>query len=169
MRRDLWARPPSEFKALRPITILLAAALVWSKVCFLRWERYDVITGPSQMGFRKHSSCVESIAAVRALLERRADRGEATTAGQLGLARACDSAWHTALRRSMRHRKVPRPLALANVREAACMARAFQHNDWETGAVTPRVGLRQGCSASPMFFWCVFQDGLQALEAYAWK
>lgn len=41
----------------------------------------------------------------------------------------------------------------------------FQHNDWERSAIAPRVGLRQGCSASPLLFRWVLQDALADPEA----
>lgn len=98
------------------------------------------------------------------MLDRRADRGEATAVIQQDFARD-DTVWRAALWDGMRRRKIPRPLALAYLREAARTALVFQHNDWETSAVSPKVGLRQGCSASPMLFRWVVQDALADLEA----
>lgn len=86
-------------------------------------------------------------------------------ANQLDFARAYDSVWHTSLWDRKPRRKVPRPLARAHLREASRTALVFQHNEWETSAISPKVGLWQGCSASPMSFRWVLQDALADLEA----
>lgn len=44
---------------------------------------------------------------------------------------------------------------------------AFSHEGWTTDLIPLGVGLRQGCSASPMFFRWVLQDTLEPLQQ-AW-
>lgn len=73
---------------------------------------------------------------------------------------------HTALLRGKRH--VPEPLALAYIREARKASMTFEHGAWRTPPVVASVGLRQGCSASPMLFRWILSDCLGKL-AHKWE
>lgn len=113
----------------------------------------------SPLFVRKNHSCVDLMTTVFALVEGRADRGEAQTVVPLDIARDFDSVWHTALWRSVRHRHAARQFPLAYLRGPARTSLVFQHKDFESSAIAPLVALRRGCSASPVLCRWVPLDG----------
>lgn len=127
-------------------------------------EAYDVDCSPWHMGFRKTYSCAELVAMMRLVLDRRQEWGLPTRIAQIDFARAYDSVRHAAIYRSMKKRGVPEPLALAYLREARRAHMRFRHATWSTDPIRAGVGLRQGCSPSPMLFRWVLQDCLEPLH-----
>lgn len=73
-------------------------------------------------------------------------------AAQMDFARAYDSVRQAAVRRAMERREVPRPIITMYSRELRGAGIVFRHPALETAGIVPSVGLRQGCSGSPMFF-----------------
>lgn len=60
-------------------------------------------------------------------------------------------------------RGVPQPLAASYIREIGATSLQFRHSSWQTKPITPTLGLRQGCSLSPMVFRRVLEDVMAPL------
>lgn len=164
------ASPPKAFNLLRPIAVLLASAKLWSRCMFHALLACGVDCSPSHMGFRRAHSCAELAATLRLILDRRQEWGLPTRIAQIDVALAYDSVRHAAIHRSMQKRGVPGVLALAYLREARRARMRFRHASWHTDPIRAGVGLRQGCSASPMLFRWVLQDCLdeRTMTHVAW-
>lgn len=161
---------PTAFTALRPITILQADAKIRSKLTLRQTEAHDGRNCPdarpaaAQMGFRRGYQCAEVIAIVRDLLERCTEWDTPLCVSQMDFARAYDSIKHAALIRAMERRDVPRPVIAAYLRELRSARMVFRHSGWATEGIAPSVGLRQGCSVSPMIFRWTMEEVFEAVK-----
>lgn len=105
------------------------------------------------MGFRKTHSCAELVATLRLILDRRQEWRLPTRIAQIDFERACDSVHHAAICQSMKQKTRGAGATGSRLpkRSPACPYEV-PTRDMEHRPDTVRRGLRQGCSASPMFF-----------------
>lgn len=78
--------------------------------------------------------------------------------------KAYGSVLHTGVWRSVRRRGVPEVLVTSYFREILGTTLCLQHGSCSTEPMQPVVGLRQGCSLSPIVFRWVLSDIMETLQ-----
>lgn len=81
---------------------------------------------------------------------------------QVDFSQVCDSVRHGAVQRSMLRRGVAPPIVAAYLRNMRGNELVFVHDGWRTRPIHPSIGLRQGCSLSPVVFRWVMEDTIDA-------
>lgn len=137
LRRLLFpeANAPTGFKMLRPTTILLARATLWSRCFFTIPSRYDTGCSPSHLGFRIGHACWGRGATVRLRLGKRTEWRMRPCVVQTDFAHALISStrWTGVI--------APRPISLAYIREARRAHMVLRHIAFETSPI--RAGIRR--------------------------
>lgn len=116
--------------------------------------------GPCQRGVCKTNQCAELEDALRGTKEKAT---HSTCANSILLVRAtrCDVA-------AVRARGVATPVFAAFLRCLRTSELAFRHSTWSAAAGRPNIGLRQGCSLSPLSFRRVIEYCVAEARA-AWN
>lgn len=121
------------------------------------------------MGFRKSGPCVRLAHVLRVVVETPTDRRTLLFVARLVFACTYDSVLHSAVICDMARRSVPEPFATATyVRDMRNSEVVFEHGGWRKKGIYPTVGLRQGCSVSPLLLRRVMED-LVALAREDWS
>lgn len=117
--------------------------------------------------FRKGFQCAELIHTNRSLTEKAMEWQVPMCVSQVDFARALDNVRHGATQRSTLRRRVPPPVVAAYLRDMRGSELIFVHDGWKTRPIRPSIGLRQGCSLSPLVFRWVMEDAVDS-KREAW-
>lgn len=156
------ANAPTACKALRPIAILLASAKLWSRCFFSILGEYDVQCSPSHLGLRRGHSCAELVTTVRLLLEKRSEWKQRTCLCKSTLLVLTTASCMQPSSTQWAGGMYPGHCRSPTFARRALMV--LRHASWETSPIRAGIGLRQGCSASPLVFRWVLQDCLMPLH-----
>lgn len=155
---------PDRFKLVRPITILPTSCKTCSRVMLHICEEHDVgIQGTGEgdrcmLGLRDSDQCAE-LELVDVLRSSRENDGLGHPVFRCPSGfRAYDSVRHSAAIQALMRKRGPEPVVSAYVRDMRDTELVFEHAGWKTQGIQPTVGLRQGCSLSPLACRWVMED-----------
>lgn len=130
-----------------------------SRVCLRKADAHDVGTkgdGKADMamqGVRHDFQCAELVHNLRAMAEKATEWNAPVHVSKIDFAKACVNVRHSAIRRAMLRRGVPPPVVATYIRDMRRSGVVFACK-----MADATVGLRRGCSLSPLVVRWVVED-----------
>lgn len=116
-------------------------------------------------GFRKCYQCSELITILGSFVETCTECSIPVCMCQVEFGRVYNSVKHKSVCEAMQNKNVPAPVIGGYIRDLQNSKAILKHGGWRTTPIQQRVGLRQGCSFSPLVFRWILEDTLAELHA----